>query len=46
VEALRFEYYNEIGRRCKENPSMLLVGVVERSLLHAFSNVAPEAIED
>ena len=46
VEALRFEYYNEIGRRCKENPSMLLAGVVERSLLHAFSNVAPEAIED
>ena len=46
VEALRVEYYNEIGRRCKENPSMLLTGVVERSLLQAFSNIAPEAIED
>lgn len=46
VEALRVEYYNEIGRRCKENPSMLLTGVVERSLLQAFSNIAPEAVED
>jgi hypothetical protein len=46
VEALRVEYYSEIGRRCKENPSMLLAGVVERSLLQAFSNIAPEAIED
>ena len=46
VEALRVEYYTEIGRRCKENPSKLLAGVVERSLLQAFSNIAPEAIED
>lgn len=46
VEALRVEYYTEIGRRCKENPSKLLAGVVERSLLQAFSIIAPEAIED
>jgi hypothetical protein len=46
VGTLRVEYYNEIGRLCGENPNLLLAGVVERSLLHAFTKIAPEAIED
>jgi hypothetical protein len=46
VEALRVDYYTEIGQRCKENPKKLLAGVVERSLLTAFNKVAPEAVED
>ena len=46
VEMLRVTYYNEVGRLCKENPSNLLAGVVEKALLEAFSKVTPEAIED
>ena len=46
VEALRVTYYNEVGRRCKENPKKLLTGVVERALLTAFEEIAPEAIDD
>lgn len=46
VESLRVAYYTEVGRLCKENPNMLLAGVVEHALLKAFSQIAPEAVDD
>ncbi len=46
VEALRVEYYNEIGRLCRENPHRLLVGVIERALMSSFMKIAPEAVDD
>jgi len=45
-EALRVAYYTEVGRQCKENPNNLLAGVVERALLQAFTDIAPEAVDD
>lgn len=46
VEALRVEFYNEIGRLCGENPHRLLAGVVERALMKSFMKIAPEAVDD
>jgi hypothetical protein len=42
LEAVRTEYYNEIGRQCREGPSMLLVGVVENALIDTFSSLTAE----
>jgi hypothetical protein len=41
MQELRVDYYNEIGRLCRENPSLLLAGVVERALVDAFRNLPP-----
>lgn len=38
-EQLKVIFYNEIGKRCKENPQKLLSGVVERSLVYAFDEM-------
>ena len=46
VEALRVEYYTAVGDFCRENPNNLLAGIVERALLQAFADVAPEAVDD
>lgn len=35
-EKLRVLFYNEVGKRCGEDPQKLLAGVVERSLVYAF----------
>ena len=35
-EKLRVLFYNEVGKRCGEDPQKLLAGVVERSLVFAF----------
>ena len=32
-------FYNEIGRRCDENPQNLLAGIVERSLDYALNKM-------
>ena len=32
-------FYNEIGRRCKENPQRLLAGIVENSLEYALNEM-------
>lgn len=32
-------FYNEIGRRCEENPQRLLAGIVERSLEFALNEM-------
>jgi len=42
LQALRIDYYDEIGRLCRENPSNLLAGVIERALLDAFSRLDAE----
>ena len=42
LEAVRTEYYNEIGRLCMESPSMLLAGVVENALIDTFSSLTAE----
>jgi hypothetical protein len=42
LEAVRTEYYNEIGRLCMESPSMLLAGVVENALIDTFSSLMAE----
>lgn len=36
-------FYNEIGRRCKENPQKLLAGVVETSLEYALNEMKSRA---
>jgi hypothetical protein len=41
LESLRVEYYNEIGKACRENPSRLLAGVVEGALVNSFAKLAP-----
>ena len=45
-EALRVDYYTAVGDSCRENPNYLLAGVVERALLQAFTDIAPEAVDD
>ena len=45
-EALRVDYYTAVGDICRKNPSNLLAGVVERALLQAFTDIAPEAVDD
>jgi hypothetical protein len=45
-ERLRKIFYDDIGQRCKKRPQRLLAGVVDRSLVHAFREVAPEADHD
>ena len=42
LETVQIEYYNEIGRQCRESPSMLLVGVVENALIDTFSSLRAE----
>jgi len=39
LQALKVEYYNEIGRLCREDPQSLLAGVVERALVSAFDKL-------
>ena len=46
VETLRIDFYTSTGDFCRENPNLLLAGVVERALLQAFTKIAPEAVED
>jgi hypothetical protein len=46
VEALRIDFYTSTGDFCRENPNLLLAGVVERALLQAFTDIAPEAVDD
>jgi hypothetical protein len=38
-EKLQVLFYDEIGKRCKEDPQKLLAGVVERSLVFAFDEM-------
>ena len=38
-EKLKVLFYDEIGRRCSEDPQKLLAGVVERSLTFAFDEM-------
>jgi hypothetical protein len=38
-EKLKVLFYNEIGKRCAEDPQKLLAGVVERSLVFAFDQM-------
>lgn len=38
-EQLKVMFYDEIGKRCKEDPQKLLAGVVERSLVYAFDEM-------
>ena len=38
-EKLKVLFYDEIGRRCTEDPQKLLAGVVERSLVFAFDEM-------
>lgn len=38
-EKLQVLFYDETGRRCKEDPQKLLAGVVERSLVFAFDEM-------
>lgn len=38
-EKLKVLFYNEIGKRCAEDPQKLLAGVVERSLVFAFDEM-------
>lgn len=45
-EALRVDFYTSTGDFCRENPNLLLAGVVERALLQAFTDIAPEAVDD
>ena len=39
LETVRVQYYNEIGRLCRERPSMLLAGVIEQALIDVFSDL-------
>lgn len=39
-------FYDQVGLRCKERPQRLIAGVVDRSLVYAFDEVAPEADDD
>jgi len=39
LQALKVEYYNEIGSLCREDPQSLLAGVVERALVSAFDKL-------
>lgn len=39
LEALRVEYYNEIGRLCRDDPQGLLAGVVEHALVFVFDKI-------
>jgi hypothetical protein len=32
-------FYNDIGKRCEENPNRLLSGIVERSLEYALNEM-------
>lgn len=45
LQALKVEYYNEIGSLCRENPKNLLAGVVEQAQVDAFARLdaAPAA---
>jgi hypothetical protein len=38
-EKLKVLFYDEVGRRCAEDPQKLLAGVVERSLVFAFDQM-------
>ncbi len=45
-ELLRKAFYDDIGKQCSKRPQRLLAGVVDRSLVRAFVEVAPEADHD
>jgi len=38
-EQLQVIFYNDIGKRCEENPNRLLSGIVERSLEYALNEM-------
>jgi len=39
---LQMLFYNEVGKRCSENPERLLAGIVEGSLVYAFAEIQKE----
>jgi len=39
LQALKVEYYNEVGRLCRENPQNLLAGVIEQAQVEAFARL-------
>jgi hypothetical protein len=39
---LQVLFYDEVGKRCAEDPQRLLAGVVERSLVYAFDEIQKE----
>lgn len=41
-EKLSKAFYDEVGRRCRERPQLLLAGVVDGSLVYAFGEVVSE----
>jgi hypothetical protein len=43
LEAVRVGYYNEVGRACKENPKLLLAGVVEQALIDELTKLKPRS---
>lgn len=43
LQERRVTYYNEIGRMCRETPTRLLAGAIERALVDSFAMLPPEA---
>jgi hypothetical protein len=39
---LQLLFYNEVGKRCSDDPQRLLAGVVEGSLVYAFTEIQKE----
>ena len=39
---LQMLFYNEVGKRCSEDPERLLAGIVEGSLVYAFAEIQKE----
>lgn len=39
---LQVMFYDEVGKRCAEDPQRLLAGIVERSLVYAFEEILKE----
>jgi hypothetical protein len=45
-ERLRKAFYDDIGKQCSKRQQRLLAGVIDRALVRAFNEVAPEADHD
>jgi len=45
-ERLRKAFYDDIGKQCNKRQQRLLAGVIDRALVRAFVEVAPEADHD
>ena len=43
---LRKAFYDDIGKQCSKRQQRLLAGVIDRALVRAFNEVAPEADHD